>query len=289
MTGNTHRAEISIDKLYAPGSATGRLGLVELRAFEMPPHQRMSAVQQLFVAALMVKFWRTPYQAALTRWGSALRDQWLLPYFLKQDLLAITRDLALSGFRFAQELFDPFLEFRFPLCGVYSAGGVEIELRMALEPWNVLGEEVASGNVSRAVDSAIERLQVAVRGFDAQRFTVTCNGYTLPLRRVDNGEQHIAGVVFKAWAPPFTLHPTIKVHAPLHFCIFDRKAKKYIGGCTYHVTHPGGRSYDTYPVNAYEAESRRLSRFTTDAPQPARGPEEMINPTYPHTLDLRFS
>lgn len=289
MTGNTHRAEISIDKLYAPGSATGRLGLVELRAFEMPPHYRMSCVQQLLVAALMLKFWRTPYQNSLQHWGTALRDRWLLPHFLKQDLFAIVQDLKLCGFHFPQELFAPFLEFRFPLCGAYSVGGLDLEVRMALEPWNVLGEETVSGNVSRSVDSAVERLQISVRGFDATKYAVTCNGYEIPLRAVEDGALHIAGIVFKAWAPPFTLHPTIKVHAPLNMCVYDRKTKKYIGGCTYHVAHPGGRSHETYPVNAYEAESRRLARFTGHAAQPKHAPETVMNPTYPHTLDLRLT
>lgn len=289
MTGNTHRAEISIDKLYAPGSATGRLGLVELRAFEMPPHYRMSCVQQLLVAALMIKFWRTPYQNELVKWGTALRDRWLLPHFLQQDLFAIVQDLKLCGFYFPQDLFAPFLEFRFPLCGAYSVGGLDMELRMALEPWNVLGEETVSGNVSRSVDSAVERLQISVRGFDAHKYSVTCNGYEIPLRSVEEGAVHIAGIVFKAWAPPFTLHPSIKVHAPLNLCIYDRKAKKYIGGCTYHVAHPGGRSHETYPVNAYEAESRRLARFTGHAAQPKNAPQSVMNPTYPHTLDLRLT
>lgn len=289
MTGNTHRAEISIDKLYAPGSVTGRLGLVELRAFEMPPHYRMSCVQQLLVAALMLKFWHRPYESPLIRWGSALRDRWLLPHYLRQDLLAVLRDLRLSGFTFAQELLEPFFEFRFPLCGTYAVGGLQIELRMALEPWNVLGEETVSGNVSRSVDSAVERLQVSVRGFDAQKYVLTCNGHEIPLRHAENTDLHIAGIVFKAWAPPFTLHPTIGVHAPLNICVYDRAAKAYIGGCTYHVAHPGGRSHETYPVNAYEAESRRLARFTSMASMPKTAPEGVINPTYPHTLDLRLT
>lgn len=289
MTGNTHRAEISIDKLYAPGSHTGRLGLVELRAFEMPPHYRMSAVQQLLVAALILRFWRKPYQSALIPWGAELRDRWLLPFFLEQDLLLVLHDLRLAGYDFPEETLRPFLEFRFPLYGRYEAAGIAIELRMALEPWNVLGEEAVSGNVSRSVDSAVERVQVAVRGLKPGRHTITCNGYKLPLRATDEDNLMIAGIVFKAWAPPFSLHPTIQTHSPLNICIFDHSDGKYVGGCAYHVAHPGGRSYDRYPVNAAEAESRRLSRFTDSAETPEHTPQTLVNPRYPHTLDLRLA
>ena len=288
MTGNTHRTEISIDKLYAPGSVTGRLGLVELRAFEMPPNSRMSIVQQLLVISLLLMFWREPYRVPLKDWGNDLRDRWLMPHFLEQDLAAIVRDLKMARITFPEAVFSPFIEFRFPLYGQYRCEGIEIELRMALHPWNVLGEETVSGNVSRAVDSAVERLQVKVRGLQTQKHIITCNGFALPLRLTEAGE-HIAAVVFKAWAPPFTLHPTIPVHAPLKFGIFERGAGRYVGGCSYHVAHPGGRSFDTYPVNSLEAESRRLSRFSEQAQMPRTDPVIAINPHYPHTLDLRYA
>lgn len=275
MTGNTHRAEISIDKLYAPGSFTGRLGLVELRGFEMPPHARMSIAQQYLVAALMLMFWREPYRQRLIPWGGALKDRWLLPYFLQKDFRSILDDLKKAGFPFAEYHFAPFYEFRFPLYGRYKSGNIEIELRMALEPWNVLGEETLSGNVSRAVDSSVERVQILVKNFDAARYTLACNGYEVPLWYAAADDAYVAGVVFKAWSPPFTLHPTIPVHAPLQFAIYDKIHKKYVGGCSYHVAHPGGRSYETFPVNANEAESRRLSRFHEQAEYPKNPPEAL--------------
>lgn len=286
ITGNTHRAEISIDKLYAPGSYTGRLGLVELRGFEMPPHYQMSVVQQLLVAGLLSWFWREPYRHPLTRWGSSLRDEWMLPFYLERDLMRVLHDLSGAGYAFAFHHVEPFFEFRFPVYGTYRAGGFEIELRMALEPWNVLGEEVVSGSVSRAVDSATERVQVLVRG-NLKDTVITCNGYALPLRYDRDQDCHVAGVVFKAWSPPFTLHPTVPVHSPLQFGIYDRRSRQYTGGCSYHTSHPGGRAYEKFPVNSYEAESRRLSRFLPQARYPQVPPIKPMVSDFPHTLDLR--
>lgn len=286
ITGNTHRAEISIDKLYAPGSYSGRLGLVELRGFEMPPHYQMSVAQQLLVSALVSWFWREPYRHPLVRWGNRLRDEWMLPFYLERDLLRVLHDLAGAGYEFAFYHMEPFFEFRFPVYGTYRSSGLELELRMALEPWNVLGEEMISGSVSRAVDSATERLQVLVRG-NLEHYSVTCNGYALPLRYDENKDCYVCGVVFKAWAPPFTLHPLMPVHSPLHFCIYDRRAREYTGGCSYYTAHPGGRAYDKFPVNAYEAESRRLSRFLPQAQYPDLPPITVAESDLPHTLDLR--
>lgn len=287
MTGNTHRAEISIDKLYAPGSYSGRLGLVELRAFEMPPHYRMSVVQQLMVMALLIKFWHTPYNQPLIPWGAALKDRWLLPHFLQADLQAVLKDLADSGYLFADYFFTPFHEFRFPLYGHYRFENIGVEVRQALEPWNVLGEETLSGNISRSVDSSVERLQVKLSDFDSDRYALACNGFEVPLTAIPGG--YVAGVVYKAWSPPFSLHPTVPIHTPLRLCIYDMKHQKYVAGCSYHVAHPGGRSYETFPVNSYEAESRRLSRFEAQAEYPKYPPKRLPNVFYPHTLDLRLA
>jgi len=290
MTGNTHRAEISIDKLFAPGSATGRLGLVELRAFEMPPHWRMSVVQQLMIVALLLKFWREPYKAPLKPWGNELKDKWLLPHFIEEDFGSVLADLRTCGYKFEKYFFAPFFEFRFPLYGAHKYEGVTVELRAALEPWNVLGEEVLGGGVSRSVDSAVERLQIKLMHFDEARYSVACNGFEIPLSRASGkNDSYVAGVLYKAWAPPFTLHPTIPVHAPLAFTIYDKTTQKYVAGITYHVAHPGGRSYDTYPVNSYEAESRRLSRFEAQAKYPKHPPKVFTNPMNSHTLDLRWT
>jgi uncharacterized protein (DUF2126 family)/transglutaminase-like putative cysteine protease len=289
MTGNTHRAEISIDKLFAPGSFTGRLGLVELRAFEMPPHYKMSVTQQLMVVALILAFWKEPYAQQLTPWGPALRDKWLMPFYLQQDFREVLRYLSGAGYKFSEALFVPFFEFRFPLYGTYRYEGIEFDLRMALEPWNVLGEETLSGNISRSVDSSVERVQLSVRNLDQTQFAVTCNGYLVPFHHDAAENLCVGAVVFKAWAPPFSLHPTIGVHAPLNFSIYDKKRRKYVAGFSYHVSHPGGRSYDTFPVNSYEAESRRLSRFQEQAEYPSKPPESLYTDEYPHTLDLRLA
>ncbi len=311
ITGNTHRSEFCIDKLYAPGTAAGRQGLVEFRGFEMPPHARMSLVQSLLLKSLMLRFWHKPYVHEPVRWGTELHDRFMLPHYIWSDMRDVVEDLNRHDLPFDLAWLAPFEEFRFPHYGEVQIDDINLSLRWAIEPWHVLGEEVSSFGTSRYVDSSVERLQVLVKGMTHGRHVVSCNGRRLPLRSTGRHGEYVAAVRYRAWQPPSCLHPTIGIHAPLTFDVIDTWNGRAIGGCVYHVHHPGGRSYDSLPVNAFEAEARRVNRFDTgghtqgplmpppafdalrefipagNMPRPMAPPPEEPAHEYPHTLDLR--
>ncbi|WP_165311585.1 DUF2126 domain-containing protein [Vibrio ziniensis] len=311
ITGNTHRSEFCIDKLYAAGSSSGRLGILEFRGFEMPPHARMSLVQTLLLRCLVARFWKNPYHKPLIRWGTSLHDKFMMPHYVWQDIKEVVEDLQRHGYPFKLEWLAPFEEFRFPHYGRQQIDDMELELRWAIEPWHVLGEEITHSGTARYVDSSVERLQVRLTGMTEGRYLLACNGRSVPLRATGRKGEYIAAVRYRAWSPPSALHPTLGVDAPLVFDIIDTWNGLSIGGCTYHVSHAGGRTYETLPVNSNEAEARRVNRFWdhgftqgpleakpefnairqfyehTDVPRPMSPPREEICHEYPNTLDLR--
>ena len=289
VTGNTHRAEFCIDKLYSPDSVTGRLGLLEFRGFEMPPHERMSLTQQLLLRTLVVRFWNTPYKQPLVNWKTRLHDQFMLPHFVWRDFQDVISDCQSAGYAMQSDWFAPHFEFRFPHVGGFSHNSVSVSIRQAIEPWNVLGEEATGTGTSRYVDSSVERMEVRVNGYVDERYSITCNGRTLPLHPTDVRGQYVAGVRYRAWQPPSCLHPTIPVDGPLTFDLYDNWMGRSVDGCRYHVGHPGGLNPSTLPVNSYEAESRRAARFTRVGHNGValKPREDAINRDFPMTLDLR--
>ncbi len=290
VSGNTHRAEFCIDKMFSPDSASGRLGLLEFRAFEMPPHARMSLAQQLLLRTFISWFWKEPYRSKLVRWGTRLHDRFMLPQALQDDFSDILDILNKAGYPVSMDFFYPHFEFRFPIYGRVNYMGMELELRQALEPWHVLGEEPGAGGTARYVDSSVERLQIKISGMADDRYIVTCNGRRVPLKPTAVKGVFAAGIRFRAWQPPSCLHPTIGVHTPLVIDLFDTWSKRSVGGCTYHVGHPGGRNYDVFPVNSNEAEGRRNARFLPWGHTPGNAgqiPPAEENPEFPYTLDLR--
>ncbi len=249
----------------------------------------MSLTQQLLLRALVAWFWRAPYTRRPVRWGTACTIASRCRTSSRRTSTTCSTICAAPATRSPPTGSAPHFEFRFPLAGAIAADGVALELRQAIEPWHVLGEEPGAGGTARYVDSSVERLEVKTRGLIESRHVIACNGRRVPLHPTGTPGEAVAGVRYRAWQPPSALHPTIGVHAPLVFDLVDSWTGRAIGGCTYHVAHPGGLSHERVPANALEAEGRRIARFFPFGHTPGRQepPPEEHNPDFPLTLDLR--
>jgi uncharacterized protein (DUF2126 family) len=289
VAGSTHRAEISIDKLFDPLTPHGRQGLVELRAFEMPPHPRMLAAQAILIRALLAAFTAAPYAHALVRWGSELHDRFLLPYFLWRDFEDVLAHLAAHGVVLPTDAYRPFVDLRCPLAGALEVGAARIEVRNAIEPWHVLGEEATATGTARYVDSSVERLELRALGLDHERYAIAVNHAIVPLRPGAGRDVQVGGVRFRAWSPPHALHPHLGIHHPLRLDVIDTWARRGVAGAAYHVWHPEGRAFDAPPLTRVEADARRTRRFTIEGPSPwpVRARKVAPHPDQPYTLDLR--
>jgi uncharacterized protein (DUF2126 family) len=289
VSGNTHRAEICIDKLFSPEGPAGRQGLIELRAFEMPPHVRMAVAQMILVRTLIAAMAREPYEKPLARYGMLLHDRFLLPHWMWRDFEDVLDFCASRGLPLPAEGYRPFVDMRCPLVGAVVAGDVRLELRNAIEPWNVLGEETTATGTARYVDSSVERVEILADGLVPERHRVLVNGQALPLVPTGKAGQYVGGVRFRAWAPPHSLHPHLGIHHPLRFDVLDTWGKRSLGACAYHVWHPEGRAFDTPPLTRFEAAARRAQRFTVEPalPWPVRPVPSSAHPDAPYTLDLR--
>jgi uncharacterized protein (DUF2126 family) len=255
----------------------------------MPPHVRQVVAQVGLVRSLVASFARKPYAGKLVRWGQVLHDRFLLPTWLWKDFEDVMAHLERADLPWPRDAYRAFLEQRCPVVGVLQAGDIRLELRNAIEPWNVLGEEVVAGGTARYVDSSVERVEARVEGLVPERHVVTVNGHALPMRSTGTAGEHVGGVRFRAWAPPHSLHPHLGIHHPLRIDVVDTWGKRSLGACAYHVWHPEGRAYDTPPLTRFEAAARRAQRFTIEgaALRPAPVHAAPAHPDTPYTLDLR--
>jgi uncharacterized protein (DUF2126 family) len=249
----------------------------------------MSAAQMILIRTLLAAFAREPYDHPLARYGQMLHDRFLLPHWMWRDFEEVLAFAGASGLPLPEDAYRPFVDLRCPLVGSVLAGDVRLEVRNAIEPWNVLGEEQGASGTSRYVDASVERVEVLVDGLIEGRHQVLVNGQILPLVPTGKAAQYVGGVRFRAWAPPHSLHPHLGIHHPLHFDVTDTWAKRSLGACAYHVWHPEGRGYELPPLTRFEASARRAQRFTVEPamPWPIHPVPSTAHPDTPYTLDLR--
>ena len=285
--GNTHRAELSVDKFYNYNTSNGQNGLIEFRAFEMVPEPEMLLAANVLLRCLAAAFAEKPYTEPLIDWREALHDKFALPTFLKEDLQKVIAYLNGSGFSFPEDAFDAQLEFRFPVVTRFEAGKVEWTLRQALELWPVMGEHQGTG---RVVDSTTDRLELSATGLEsAPALIAAVNGIKIPLIPSRTGSA-VGAIRYRLFNNPWGLQPQIQAHSPLHFEIIDEASGKVLHAFDYHNWKTDSAKYDGLPETGDEARKRvkeRLKQRPDRHDATATVGQLSISPHAPFTLDLR--
>jgi uncharacterized protein (DUF2126 family) len=298
-SGNTHRAEISVDKLWNPFAPNGRLGLVEFRAFETHPAPAVQSVTALFVRAILARLAADPFNAPFVRWAGELHDRFFLPAFVWEDLAIICADLRNHGIAFDAEWLRAPWEFRFPKLGEFAlpVSNLKSEIsnptlvfRQALEAWPLLGESPNAGTVARTVDSSLDRIEARISEAKfLEGGLLLANGLPCAFRATAGGAA-ACGIRYRAFYLSPSLQPHVPVHAPLLLEWVDRTTLTVVAAARWHVWNPANSAYAAAPADVTLAAARRAERWEYwphTIGQPRFVPKIDFPPEGRHTLDLR--
>ena len=263
--GDIKKAEIRVDQLYPPDRSSQRLGRIALRSFQTAPDHRMAAAQCLLLRALIAFLAERPADPRLRDFGPELHDRYMLPGELWEDLAEVIRDLDRARLPVQADWFAPFLDRRFPTLGEVAMGDVRMAIRTAHEPWPVLAEEAVAGVVTRFIDAANQRVQVELTGLTPTHHILVCNGRRVPLQPTRTRGRFLAGVRYKAWNPPSSLHPTLWPVYSLVFDLLDARTGEVLGGCTWFPARPSLVGFSAAPAPVASGEPEREPHYRPQA------------------------
>lgn len=298
ISGNTHRAELNIEKLWNPYLAgRGRLGLVEFRALRMADSpERLAAVAAL-LRAVTARLAALPFDAELTDWGAQLHDRYALPFCLRDDLRAVLEDLEQAGFGLAPALRSVLSDDEFRVLGRVAFDTVELTVKRAFEPWPLVGDAAAQDRgTSRLMDASSTRIELCLRprpGRPDQDFDdwgIAAEGCDLPLRGASDeaGPARLFGLRYRRYVPWAGLHPSLPAQGPIDLLLWHpqrREARRI----TLHEWRPDRQAYDGLPKDAQDARARRAERILVEDVPPPDPPPPQAPPhaLTPWCLDLR--